>query len=501
MKNSYIRKITNSFRWSVIFLLVCTVLSLAVIFYARKKEHWVQHTYQVIQKLEFLLSTLKDAETGVRGYVIAKDTSTLQPYLHSKDTAQATLKEIKVLTSDNRAQQQTLTELGPMIDDKFAILSDNIMLVREGKPVTTALIIEGKSRMDKIRRIIQIMKNRELVLLQKRDEQWKFTWGLVPMCIVLLTVAGILTARYFRRSLQLTYFDKVRFRRRIQHDTILSNARFKTIQTVTDAIASGNYKISVAGKDKESLGALANNFNKMAESLDYSFTTINEWLKKKDDFINITAHELRTPLTTIKVALQYLDKAGANNLRADEKVGFFIRKANTQTDKLTRILNDIFESSKISARAIPLDRTIFPIAEVLRETIELLTANNQRKFIISGDQDVFVNADKLKIEQVVNNVFSNAIKYSPRESVVLVTIHDLVKTVEIRVKDFGIGIPKEKLPLVFERYFRVEDGQNNSGMGLGLYISKGIIEQHGGQVGVESELHEGTTIWFTLPKA
>ncbi|MBS1527496.1 MAG: CHASE3 domain-containing protein [Bacteroidetes bacterium] len=501
MKNNYVRKITISFRWSVIFLIVCTLLSLAVIFQARKKEHWVQHTYDVIDKLELLLSTLKDAETGVRGYLIAKDTSTLQPYLYSQAVAPATFKEIKVLTSDNHAQQQTLKELIPIIDETFSTLSYDVMQVREEKPVTAALIIEGKSKMDKIRRIVQTMKGRELILLRKRDEQWKITWGLVPIFIILLTGAGILTANYYRRSLQLTYFDKVRFRRKVQQDSILSNLRFNAIQTITDAIASGNYKVAVADKDKEILGPLANNINKMAESLDYSFTTINEWLNKKDDFINITAHELRTPLTTIKAALQYLNNTTTEKLGADDKARFFIAKAYTQTDKLAKLLSDIFESSKIAARTIPLHRTIFPIAEILRDSIDILTTNNDRKFILLGDLEVFVKADKLKLEQVVNNIFSNAIKYSPPYTVVVVTIHDLVETLEIRVKDFGIGIPKEKLPLIFERYFRVEDDQNNSGIGLGLYISKGIIEQHGGHIGVESELHEGTTIWFTLPKA
>jgi len=294
----------------------------------------------------------------------------------------------------------------------------------------------------------------------------------------------------------------VRFRRQIQQNTILSDLRFKALETVTDTIASGDYKVSVKGKDKEILGPLALNINKMAESLDYSFTTINEWLNKKDDFINITAHELRTPLTTIKMALQYLKNAGANHSGWDEKAKFFIEKANSQTDKLTRILMDTFESSKITARAIPLDLTVFPIDGVLRESIELLTADNDRKIILSGDQHVLVKADKLKTEQVVNNLLSNAIKYSSSGAVVLATMRELAETVEVRIRDFGIGIPKEKLPLVFERYFRVEDGhKTGSGMGLGLYICKGIIEQHGGRIGAESELHEGTTIWFTLPKA
>jgi CHASE3 domain sensor protein len=140
---------------------------LATIFRARKKERWVQHTYQVIEKLEFLLSTLKDAETGVRGYVIAKDTSTLQPYLYSRAIAPATLKEIKLLTSDNPAQQRALAELTPIIDAKFAILLYDIAMIKAGKPVTAALIFQGKDRMDQIRHAIQVMKGRELVLLQQ----------------------------------------------------------------------------------------------------------------------------------------------------------------------------------------------------------------------------------------------------------------------------------------------------------------------------------------------
>jgi two-component system CheB/CheR fusion protein len=239
--------------------------------------------------------------------------------------------------------------------------------------------------------------------------------------------------------------------------------------------------------------------------LDITFQKIvddatRELLIKKDEFISIASHELKTPITSLKAALQIIERASAKG-DTIQAVDSFIQKALKQVDKLTDLIKDLLDVTKIQSGKLVLRKTKFSLDELVKECVEeQQNSLATHKLIVESDTGIIVNADKNRIEQVLVNLISNAIKYSPDANKVIISVTHSDHVVKVSVTDLGIGIPKDKLPLIFDRFYRVDDGsQRYAGLGLGLYISAEIIQRHGGHISIESTLGKGSTFWFVIP--
>ncbi|OKS88936.1 chemotaxis protein CheB [Mucilaginibacter polytrichastri] len=224
-------------------------------------------------------------------------------------------------------------------------------------------------------------------------------------------------------------------------------------------------------------------------------------MQKKDEFMSIASHELKTPITSLKGSLQIMQRMANKN--TDVKTMFpFIDKADKQTSKLTSLVEDLLDVTKIHAGKMQFNYTLFNASDIIKDCVEDTQANNpSHRIVIEGIADVDIYADKPRLEQVVSNFLSNAIKYSPDASEIIVTNEITDKgMLNIAVKDFGIGIPHDKRAFVFDRFFRVQESSHKfSGLGLGLYISAEIIKRHHGKIGVDSEENKGSTFWFSIP--
>ncbi|WP_207426152.1 CHASE3 domain-containing protein [Pedobacter sp. SYSU D00535] len=502
MKGSFIKNLHRAFVLTTLLLLTVSLASYITIYQSNRKAVWVNHTERVLEKLELLISNLKDAETGVRGYIITGDPETLEPYVGSYERTAKTHRELVLLTRDNATQQEALSRLSNTISDRYMALTRQVRLKREGKQVALSSVTKGKKIMDEARSLVKEMQREERRLLARRTKQWQTLSSLTPFLIVFITLVSILVTYYFCRELKIVYYKNTKLHRDLQRKSIETERRLKIIQGVADRVAAGDYSVRLNEKQSDILGNLATNLNSMAISLEYSFNAIKELMIKKDDFISIAAHELKTPLTSIKAYLQFIGRA---KLESEEgkKVYPFIAKANEQTNRLTNIIKDLLDVARINEGQLALSKIVFSMREAVLEVAdEIFYSIKTHELVLEGEPDLFVEADKLRIEQVLVNLISNAIKYSPGSHKIIVEVKQTGPFVRVSVRDFGIGIPKEKLPLVFERYFRVEESsQNYGGMGLGLYISKGIVEKHGGSIGVISNEGRGSTFWFTLPAA
>ncbi|WP_207532636.1 sensor histidine kinase [Desertivirga arenae] len=235
-----------------------------------------------------------------------------------------------------------------------------------------------------------------------------------------------------------------------------------------------------------------NNSKKLINTIDL--------MNKKDEFMTIAAHELKTPITSVKGALQIVE----SNLRRSEDGGKnqpFIEIANKQIKKLTWIVNDLLDVTKIQAGKLLINIASFQVQSLIEEAIDQVRYEKKERAIqLEGDLSAFIEGDKVRLEQVLVNLLTNAIKYSPKGGDILIRVEYLEEKLRISVIDQGIGIDPDKIPLLFQRFFRVENtSQNFSGLGMGLYISSEIIKAHDGEIGVESKMGEGATFWFNLP--
>jgi len=220
---------------------------------------------------------------------------------------------------------------------------------------------------------------------------------------------------------------------------------------------------------------------------------------KKDEFISIASHELKTPLTSVKGYIQLLQRS----INRDDKTMAqnHLEKASIQLEKLNELIADLLDISKIESGKMKFNMKSFCADNMVNNAIEMLQQSNP-DFKISklGKIDEMIFGDEMRLEQVVINFITNAIKYAPGTNQVNVITHIKDEKLYVAVKDFGIGISKEQQHKIFDKFYRVEDNSNRfNGLGIGLYICSEIINRHGGTIGVNSVLDEGSEFYFIIP--
>jgi two-component system, OmpR family, sensor histidine kinase VicK len=223
--------------------------------------------------------------------------------------------------------------------------------------------------------------------------------------------------------------------------------------------------------------------------------------RHKDEFISAVSHELKTPLTSLKAFCQLLHRKFIG--QSDPKAADMLAKMNTQINRLNVIVHDLLDVTRIEGDKIQYRQGVFQFEELLRDIVEEVQRTSGTHTIImeSPDTQVTVYADRERLGQVITNLLTNAIKYSPGKDQVRVDLQATENKLICSVKDLGIGIPKEKQKVIFDRFFRVHENDlgGGAGLGLGLYICHEIIKRQNGHIWVESQVGEGSTFYFSLP--
>ena len=220
---------------------------------------------------------------------------------------------------------------------------------------------------------------------------------------------------------------------------------------------------------------------------------------KKDEFISIASHELKTPLTSVKGYVQLLERSiDKGDLPTVKR---HLQKAQIQLEKLNDLIADLLDISKVESGKLEFNQKYFAIDELLDNVVEIIQQSNPDfKFIKNGSVSTPVYGDETRIEQVIINFLTNAIKYSPGTHEVAINLRREEERIYVGVRDYGIGIDACQQEKVFEKFFRVEETAIQfQGLGIGLYISAEIIQRHGGEIGVKSEIGEGSEFYFYLP--
>lgn len=216
---------------------------------------------------------------------------------------------------------------------------------------------------------------------------------------------------------------------------------------------------------------------------------------KKDEFIGFASHELKTPLTTISGYLQLAQQEPSLSVS-------FIPKVQKQVNRLTAIISDLLDISKIQAGKVDLNFTTISLSVLIRENVETVKQIFP-KYTIQTDlpiEDLIVKVDTQKIGQVLINILTNAVKYSPENTKISLKASVFGDKIRVSVQDYGIGIAPRELDVIFNRFFRSsQTATRTEGLGLGLYISREIIEQHHGRIWAESQEGKGSTFYIEFP--
>lgn len=222
--------------------------------------------------------------------------------------------------------------------------------------------------------------------------------------------------------------------------------------------------------------------------------------QQKDAFLGMASHELKTPITSIKAFTQVLLKKAEQD--KESKYEYILKNINMQTDRITQLINDLLNVSHIESGKLVLKKSEFNISKLVKKAVtDIQVTTDTHEIIVKGNVTKTMYADKNRIEQVIANLLTNAIKYSPQANKVIVSLHETAKEISVLVQDFGQGIALEDQKRIFERFYRTRENEekNITGFGLGLYISSEIIRHHKGRIWVSSTVGKGSLFGFSIP--
>lgn len=220
-------------------------------------------------------------------------------------------------------------------------------------------------------------------------------------------------------------------------------------------------------------------------------------MERKDEFVKVAGHELKTPVSILKLSLQLLQKEKPSGM--PDRYYDLLTKCCTTVGKMGCLVDELLNTDIMNGGELQLKKTTFNLKNLLKVSSLHVQENRRPKVLIDCSDNLFIMADEQRIGQVVTNLVNNAIKYAPNSKFVNINAYIKNNLVVVAVEDEGPGIPAEKLPFIFERYYQIEKKGPRSGIGLGLYICSEIIRRHNGELSAKSELGKGSKFLFTLP--
>lgn len=316
-------------------------------------------------------------------------------------------------------------------------------------------------------------------LMEEERINWSYTILFALICFAIcFIILQIRVERFIYRRIKKIYDDV----------SLLESSSFSSKPVTTD------------------MKTLTEEIEKFAEGKKIEIDTLKIREEYRKDFLGNVSHELKTPLFTVQGYILTLLDGAMKDKKLRKK---YLERASKGVERLIYIVKDLDLITKLEVGGLKLEREDFDIIELIKNVFDLLEMKAAEKditltFDMEYTQPIYVNADREKIQQVISNLLVNSIKYGYPNGTTEVSVENLIKNkVIVRVTDNGEGIPKEHIPRLFERFYRVDQSgsRNEGGSGLGLAIVKHIIEVHGEKIYVESEEDVGSEFSFTLEKA
>jgi len=469
----------------VVGVFVATILAVSAARTATKQEARSKNLTVQALRLEKLLL---DIESGVRGFAFTRDKRFLQPYHAAKKALPEQRRAFASLAADQPLQEKRAKDINYAIQTYIATFADPVVDFSNRKAAELAYTNEGRTQATELHgQFAQFLtKENDLSASRERSADSKSRHA-IELGVVGLTGSAILIlmfAIYLARGIA---------------------------RPVTEAaagaglVAAGDFSIRLSQTGPGEVGELTKSFNEMTERLETTRNELedqNAQLREserlKSDLVNTVSHELRTPLSGVLGFTKLL-------LTRDfdpETRRHYLGIVDAQARRLSDLLDDFLDVRRIEEGRFERAKELVDMAALLREEAQLYSQQSPRHEVAleidEAPLGVMGNPDRLR--QVIGNLISNAIKYSPAGGVVEVHAAPENGHIRVEVKDEGMGIPLNLQPQIFTKFFRGDAAASGiTGTGLGLAVSRDIVESHGGRIGFTSAEGEGTTFFVELP--
>ncbi|HMJ00328.1 MAG TPA: ATP-binding protein [Gaiellaceae bacterium] len=470
----------------VIGVFVAMILALSALQTATKQE---AQSKEVTTSALNLMTLVLDVETGVRGYVITGKEPFLKPYLDARQQLPRSLNEFEKLASREPRQQSAAHGLTTAIRLYLTEYAENVVLFTDlGAARSSPAETEGKQRIDDIRMRFKHFRATENALAARRERSAEAK----SRHAIELGVTGLAGTA----ALMLLF------------GFYLASSIARPVRNAAagaSRLASGELSLRLKHGGPGEVGELTRGFNQMAERLESARSELEEQNAQlreserlKSDLVNTVSHELRTPLAGVLGFTKLLLTRDFDSETRRHYLGI----VDAQARRLSELIDDFLDVRRIEEGRFERAQDLLDVGALLQEEAQLYSAQSPKhKLAVTlpeGPLPVMGNPDRLR--QVIGNLLSNAIKYSPQGGIVELTAEAHDGAVRVEVRDEGIGIPMLQQPQIFTKFFRGDAAASGiPGTGLGLAVSRDIVESHGGRIGFTSAEGEGATFFIELP--
>ena len=527
-----------------IVVLIIGITTYRGITQTRAAGEWVEHTHLTIDRTRSILSYLKDAETGQRGFILTGDEAYLAPYTRALTALAADTSALRLLTSDNPVEQRRLDELVPLVSARLGELDYSMTLRRtQGLPAAVARLQtnRGKQAMDAIRALMATMETTERGLLATRSAEeerhakivtFVLVGGTLAAFLIAIVLNGMLT-RYAESQtdaareldLQNTELESQALELELQNQQLLEQAselelQQQHLQELATELEAQNEQLhqqateletqtenlQMTTEELEKRTAESERVRAAAEEAKLLAETAN---RAKADFLATMSHELRTPLNAIGgyVDLMELGIRGAVTSEQRDDLARIKRSGR----HLLALINDILNFAKLEAGKVDFHIADASVLELVGGVEALVAPQMHAKGIRVSyercESDIAVHADAEKVQQILLNLLTNAQKFTPSGGRIGIICTATGETVTITVSDTGRGIQASKLESIFEPFVQVDrhlisehSPNSQPGIGLGLAISRELARAMGGDIIARSEVGVGSVFTLVLPR-
>jgi signal transduction histidine kinase len=439
-----------------------------------ESEHWVEHTWQVINQVERVMGSAKDAETGSRGFLITGDDAYLEPYHNANRDLPKELDRFQLLTSDNPNQQAHIKEMRSVVEQRLALLQEGIDLRRNNSHDTLhALVLSGtgKVEMDHIRHIVDDMENEERNLLAARtaDAQSNST-----------------RARY-----TIAFASALDFALIVLMFRFL--ARERGMRIATEVAAE---RLALAHAETEARAEEVRLLNATLEQRVHQRTAELQSINRElEAFSYSVSHDLRAPLRTIDGFSLALEEDYASAV--DETGRDYIRRVRNGVQRMGQLIDALLQLSRITRADI--SRESFDFSELAKSVaVVLIEENIGRPITFNIEPNLQVEGDQKLLRVALENLFGNAVKFSSKKPGTTIDFGwDKEKNAWF-VRDDGAGFDMFYADRLFNAFNRLHGDKDFKGSGIGLATVARVIHRHHGDITADSVIDHGATFWFTL---
>jgi signal transduction histidine kinase len=492
VRSGLLARIAVSFGGLAVGLCVVFALLIVAVIGLRHRSLEAGRSQQVIATANGLQTLVIDLETGVRGFAITNQERFLEPWRTARAEYPRKMDTLLRVTQDNPQQHAAALQIRESIGTYLRQFSSPLVAFMRRNPQITRGLLRagfGSAQLDLIRREFRGFLATEGRLGDARDDRARQT----AHTAVVFGFVGLATALLFL----------------LASGGYLQRAVARPVRAAALAarrVAGGDLSVRLETDGPGEVGLLERAFNAMADSLDRSRADLEERNRRlveserlKTELVSNVSHELRTPLASI---LGFSDLMLKRDIEASDRRRY-LEVIRSESARLATLLNDLLDLQRHERGVLELEKQELDLNDLLRVQVTLYSAQSEVHEVVfrPSPDPLVVEADRDRLAQVVGNLVSNAIKYSPDGGTVTVSSALGRGNAWVWVHDEGLGIPRDHQPQIFTKFFRGDAARKRgiAGTGLGLALARQIVEAHDGAIGFDSDEGKGSTFWIRIP--